>query len=316
MTKNCAVCYCCDKDDVNLKYVSTLGKKIKLTTDYKDLIKNPQVDAIAIATLSHLHASLAIEALEAGKHVFVEKPLSLNVKDARQMLAASKKAKKKLMVGHLLMYHPAVNCIKKFVNEGTLGEVYYIYSTRVNLGKVRTDENALWSLTVHDISVANYLFDQTPIEVIAVGDSYIRHGTEDVVFLALRYKNKLLAHIHASWLDPHKIRKLTVVGNKKMAVFDDMEGTEKIRLYDKGIDCKENRGKYEDFLTLREGDIHIPHIEMKEPLRIECQHFIDCILEDREPLTDGRNGLAVVEVLEAAQRSLATGGKSMKVSEF
>lgn len=312
--KDCSVKICCDKNKTSLERVNTAyNSRIKITDDYNVLLKDKEIDAIIVATLPATHAHFAIKALKSGKHVFVEKPMALDVSSATEMIKTAKKYKKILMVGHLLLYHPAVNHIKKYINDGTLGDTYYIYSTRVNLGKVRVDENALWSLTVHDISVSNYLFEQTPAEVIAIGDSYIRLGTEDVIFLTLRYKNKLLSHIHASWLDPHKIRKLTVVGSKKMAVLDDMEGSEKIRLYDKGFDRKKNIDIYEDFFTLREGNILIPHIEMQEPLKIECQHFIDCILDNKVPLTDGENGLAVVKVLEAAQRSLTSGGESIKL---
>lgn len=314
--KECSVKICVDKNTSLLEKISAqYQNKIKVCKDYDNILKDKDIEAVVIATLPISHAQITIKALKSGKHVFVEKPMALDVSSAIEMIKTAKKYKKILMVGHLLLYHPAVNRIKKYINDGTLGDTYYIYSTRVNLGKVRVDENALWSLTVHDISVANYLFEQIPTEVIAIGDSYIRHGTEDVVFLTLRYKNKLLSHIHASWLDPHKIRKLTVVGSKKMAVLDDMEGSEKIRLYDKGFDRKKNIDIYEDFFTLREGDILIPHIDMKEPLKIECQHFIDCILENKVPLTDGENGLAVVKVLEAAQRSLASGGESIKLEE-
>ena len=235
----------------------------------------------------------------------------------KEMIRIAKKNRKILMVGHLLLYHPAVKKLKSYIEEGILGKIHYLYSTRVNLGQVREEENALWSLTAHDISVATYLLNEQPFEVSATGKSYIRKRIQDVVFVTLNFRNKIMAHIHASWLDPHKIRKFTVVGSKKMAVFDDMESTEKLRVYDKGFDWekKSNYGSYETFLTLREGDIHIPKIDMVEPLKLECQHFIDCIKNNTPPISNGENGLRVLKILTAAQKSLEANGKPVKIKK-
>ncbi len=194
-----------------------------------------------------------------------------------------------------------------------MGEVLYLYSSRVNLGRIREEENALWSLTAHDISVAMYLLEDLPQEVTAKGESYLRKGVEDVVFATLKFKNNILAQIHASWLDPHKMRKFTIVGSKKMVVFDDMQASEKIRLYDKGVDRKLDYHTYAEYLSLRNGDINIPHMEIKEPLQIECQHFLDCIKNGEQPLTGGENGLSVLRVLEAAQVSMQRGGTPVKI---
>ena len=190
-----------------------------------------------------------------------------------------------------------------------------MYSTRVNLGQVRAEENALWSLTAHDISVAIYLVGKMPIEVSATGKCYIRDSVQDVVFVSLGFDNKTMAHIHASWLDPHKVRQFTVVGSKKMVVFDDMAATEKIRIYDKGIDWQRNESSYDAFLTLREGDIHIPKIDMVEPLKVECQHFIDSIKSKKRPVADGVNGLQVLRVLTAAQESIDKNGRPVKIEK-
>jgi len=313
--KECRLKICCDKNKAVLDKLNFIyGGNLKITTRFEDILKDKEVDAVVIATPPLTHAQLSIEALTCGKHVFVEKPLALNVKDGQRMLIAAKKAKRKLMVGHLLLYHPAVNAIKRYIKEGVLGDVFYTYSTRVNLGTVRRDENALWNLTVHDISVASYLLENEPTEVTARGESYLNPRIHDIVFVTLKFKNNVISHIHASWLDPHKIRKLTVVGSKKMVTFDDMAGAEKVRLYDKGVDRKITSSTYQDFLTLREGDVSIPHINMIEPLKIECQHFIDCIKEDKEPMTNGENGLAVLKVLSAAQRSLEEGGMPVKIN--
>lgn len=313
--KDCYLKMCCDKNrEVLEKIKSIYNQRIKLTENYEDILKDEEIKAVVIATPAPTHAELAIKALSSGKHVFVEKPLALSLEDGREVLEAAKRNKRILMVGHLLLYHPAVLKLKEYIQSDELGKLLYLYSTRVNLGKIREEENALWSLTSHDISVALFLLESIPEEVTAKGESYLRKGVEDVVFATLRFKNDILAHIHASWLDPHKIRKFTIVGSKKMAVFDDMESTEKVRLYDKGFDWQKNYGSYETFLTLREGDINIPKINMVEPLKLECQHFLDCIKDNRRPISDGENGLEVLRVLTAAQRSLEENGKSIQIT--
>ncbi|GAG89645.1 unnamed protein product, partial [marine sediment metagenome] len=234
--KDCHLKLCCDKRKEVLERLETVyNRKFKLTTNFKDILQDEEIEAVVIATSAPAHASLAIEALSAGKHVFVEKPLALNLDDGKRVQEAAQKNKRILMVGHLLLYHPAVLRLKDYIQNGELGEILYLYSTRVNLGRIRKEENALWSLTSHDISVTLFLLADTPEEVTAKGESYLRKGIEDVVFVTLKFKNNILAQIHASWLDPHKIRKFTVVGSKKMAVFDDMQASEKLRLYDKGV---------------------------------------------------------------------------------
>lgn len=314
--KDCRVLACCDKDGSILERVKAgYNEKIKVTDDFSQLIRDPSLDAIVVATLPATHAHLSIRALSAGKHVFVEKPMALKTADAREMIKAARRHKKILMVGHLLLYHPAVRKIKQYVKDGTLGKVNYLYSTRVNLGQVRQEENALWSLTSHDISVAMYLLDSSPSEVQAVGRCYIREHVQDVVFVNLSFKKGAITNIHASWLDPHKIRQFTIVGSKKMAVFDDMESSEKLRIYDKGFDWHKHSGTYDSFLTLRQGDIYIPKIDMVEPLRLECQHFIDCINKNQKPVSDGENGFEVLEVLDAAQKSLDKNGKTIKIKK-
>lgn len=314
--KDCRMKICCDKNkDILDKIKSQYAGNIKVTDSFDDLISDSQLDAVVIATLPITHAHFAIRALSSGRHVFVEKPLALDVSDAKEMIRIAKKNRKILMVGHLLLYHPAVKKLKNYIDEGTLGKIHYLYSTRVNLGQVREEENALWSLTAHDISVAIYLLNEQPFEVSATGKSYIRKKIQDVVFVTLNFRNKVMAHIHASWLDPHKVRKFTVVGSKKMAVFDDMESVEKLRIYDKGFDWQKNYGSYDTFLTLREGDINIPKIDMIEPLKLECQHFINSIKNNTPPLSDGENGLTVLKVLTAAQKSLEANGKPIKIKK-
>jgi predicted dehydrogenase len=312
--KDCKVKICCDRERAVLEKIKlNYNAKIKLTDKFNDLLKEQGLDAVVIASPPETHASFTIQALSKGKHVFVEKPFALKIEDAREMIRQARRHKRILMVGHLLLYHPAVRKIKEYIKEGILGDIHYIYSTRVNLGQVREEENALWSLTSHDISVAMYLLEKRPYQVQAMGKSYIRKHIQDVIFVNLDFKDDIIAHIHASWLDPHKIRKFTIVGSKKMAVFDDMESTEKIRIYDKGFDWQKFSGTYETFLTLREGDIHIPKIDMIEPLKLECQHFVDCIQRNEQPFTGGENGLEILRVLNAAQKSLEQNGKTIEI---
>lgn len=311
---NCKVKICCDQSGKVLENIEQqYNNKIKTTSSFDDLLNDSDIDAIVIATLPDTHAQFAIKALSCGKHVFIEKPLALNIDDAENMIKTAEKNKRLLMIGHLLLYHPAVRKIKDYIDKGQLGDIRYLYSTRVNLGSVREVENALWSLTAHDISVAMYLLGRSPVEVVATGNAYLRENVQDVVFINLSFANNVMVHIHASWLDPHKMRKFTVVGSKKMVVFDDMQSAEKLRIYDKGYDWQKNAGTYDTFLTLREGDISIPRIDMVEPLKLECQHFVDCIINKKNPFTDGRNGLDVLRVLKAAQESLESNGKPVKV---
>jgi predicted dehydrogenase len=299
----------CDRDEERLKKAASTFPHLSLTCCYEDLLQDDNLDAVAIATPASQHHLMAKAALEAGKHVFVEKPLALEKEEARELIALAQTKAKTIMVGHLLLYHPAIRMLKDLIRAGELGHLHYIYSTRVNLGQVRQEENALLSFAPHDISVILYLLDAHPTEVSAVGGDYLQEGIEDVVFLTLRFPNGALAHCHVSWLDPHKIRKFTVVGSKKMAVFDDMEPSDKVWIYDKGVEHRREFSSFGEFLSLRFGDIHIPRVEMREPLHIECQHFLECINQGKRPLSDGENGLAVLEVIEAANRSLRERGR-------
>lgn len=295
----------CDLDEKRLQKISAQYPSIETTTDYDSMLHDSDIDAVAVVVSSEKHFHLAKEALLSGKNVFVEKPLSLTSSDAQELVSLAEKEHKILMVGHLLEYHPAVNKMKDLINSGEVGDIYYIYSTRVNLGKIKSEENALWSLAPHDISVVLYLLDpMEPLEVQAIGGDYLKEGVEDVTIVNMRFEKKIIASVHVSWLDPHKIRKFTLVGNKKMLVFDDMETTEKIKVYDKGVDYNTDYSTYKEYCSLRFGDIVIPKVDIQEPLLIECRHFIDSIKTGKQPRTDGKDGLRVVKVLEAAQNSL------------
>jgi predicted dehydrogenase len=260
---------------------------------------------VALATPVPTHAEVATAALEAGKHCFVEKPLAQSVADGERALAAARASGRVLMVGHLLEYHPGVEKLGELVRAGELGEeIYYIYGNRLNLGKVRADENALWSLGAHDVAVVLLLAGEEPHEVVAHGESYLRDGVEDVVFCFMRFPSGLVAHLHLSWLDPHKERRFTIVGSRRMATFDDMALEGKVTIYDKGFD--EDSASYGEYIT-RTGDISCPRIPNVEPLRLECEHFVDCVRSGATPRSDGESGLRVVRVLERLQHSLDDG---------
>ncbi|MBN1290963.1 MAG: Gfo/Idh/MocA family oxidoreductase [Candidatus Latescibacteria bacterium] len=309
---------------VNLKYVADVSADslelisrnypdIQTTEEYRAILDDDDVTAVVIGAPAVLHYEIAREAINAGKHVFVEKPFTLDVGHARELVALADEKNLKLMVGHLLLYHPCITAIKEQIQKGEIGDLYYLYSQRLNLGKVRKDENALLSFAPHDISVALHLMGNSPVSVSACGKCYLQKDIEDVVFLTMNFPDNKIAHVHVSWLDPHKIRRTTVVGSQKMIVFDDMEPREKIRVYDKGIEKATEYGSYGEFLSLRDGNIFIPAVKMAEPLMIECKHFIDCIENDRVPVSDGRNGLIVTQVLDAGQKSLKSGGNPIMI---
>jgi predicted dehydrogenase len=291
----------CDDDPSALERVGATLPVARRAASLDDLLADPALDAIVLATPVPTHAGLAERVLGAGKHCFVEKPLAHTAEDAERAVAAADAAGRTLMVGHLLEYHPGVAKLKQIADSGELGEIHYIYSNRLNLGKLRTDENALWSLGAHDVSVLLHLAGEEPYEVEARGESYMRAGIEDGVFGFLRFRSGLAAHLHLSWLDPHKERRFTVVGSRRMATFDDMELERKVTVYDKGFD--QDTRSWGEYIT-RSGDIWSPTVPNREPLRIECEHFVECLREGRTPISDGRSGLRVVRVFAALQDRL------------
>ena len=297
----CELAWCCDASEAARERWAPSFQTACFTADLEDLLGDDELDAIVLATPVPTHGPLAERVLEAGKHCLVEKPLAYTVADAERAAAAAQRADRLLMVGHLLVYHPGVEMLKAIADSGELGDIHYIYSHRLNLGKLRSDENALWSLGAHDISVVLHLAGQDPDFVEARGEAYTRADVEDVVFSFLRFPSGVAAHLHMSWLDPHKTRSFTVVGARKMATFDDMELERKVTIYDKGFD--EDTRSYGEYIT-RSGDIHSPRISNREPLRIECEHFIECIRTGTAPRSDGAAGLRVVRVLAALQENL------------
>jgi predicted dehydrogenase len=300
----------CDLSEERLARHAPAFPGARTTTSLDELLSDAGVDAVALATPVPTHAALAQRVVDAGKHCFVEKPLARSVDDAEQVVAAAREAGRVLMVGHLLEYHPGIERLKELVDGGELGEVRYVYSNRLNLGVLRPDENALWSLGAHDVSVILWLAGEEPYECRAVGESYMQEGIEDVVFCYLRFPSGLSAHMHLSWLDPHKERRFTVVGSQKMATFDDMELERKLTVYDKGFD--QSYSSYGEYIA-RSGDIFSPRVPNEEPLRIECRHFLECVRSGAAPRSGAEAGLRVVRVLETLQQSLRESSRAARV---
>jgi predicted dehydrogenase len=298
------------------EFVERQFPTISRTADVQVMLEDPEVEAVIIATPAASHADLAIRCLEAKKHVFVEKPLATSVVDVDRIATAATASGKLVMTGHTFLFNPAVRYVKALLESGALGEVYYIYSQRLNLGQVRTDVNAWWNLAPHDISILLYwLENELPSEIHAQGACYLRPGIEDVAFANLRWPSGIMSHIHVSWLDPHKTRRMTIVGSEKMLVYDDVAES-KITILDRGYDRVPQIGDRMDFdhpnpmaLTHRSGDILQPSILWKEPLKSEAAHFVECIGEDKEPLTGLNRAREVVRVLESGHQDMTKGKK-------
>jgi predicted dehydrogenase len=311
----CQLKVVCDQDRQVLDRLRPLYPQLYLSLDWREVLSWPEIQAVVIASPTSTHYEMALEALKKGKDVFVEKPLASTVAEAEKLSAEAERRDRILMVGHLMLFHPALARLKELIDQGELGEIFYLYFRRVNLGKIRKNENALLSFAPHDISMALYLLGAEPTEVWARGEAYVQPDVEDVVFLNMNFPGKVMAHIHVSWLDPHKRRELTVVGSKKMAVFNDISTTEPIRVYDKGILEPGTYVSYGDSLGIRIGDIWIPRVDMQEPLRLQCLHFLECVEKRKQPLTDGRHGIQVVRVLEKAQQSLKRKGVPIRLQD-
>ncbi len=315
--KRCNLKYVCDLDEKLLAKQKRNFPFVETSTNVEEILEDSEIDAVVVATDVPTHFRVAQKSLEAGKHTYVEKPLTSNAGDAKVLVELAQEKKVKLMVGHLLEYHPAVSFLKEMIDKGAIGQPYYMYTQRVNLGIVRQNENAWWSLAPHDISVICYLLGSEPVSVAAHGQCYLQKDIEDVVFATIKFSDGKVANVHCSWLDPHKIRKMTVVGSEKMVTFDDMEATEKIRMYDKGAAIKHDiTTSYADIISLRFGDIVIPKVPGGEPLALECNHFIDCVLDNSPIRSDGIDGLRVVRVLEAGQKSLKNNGEPINPEDF
>jgi len=283
-----------DEDAERLEKVGRRYPGTPLLNDYEDVLRDGSIDAVVVATPAATHHALAYAAMEAGKDVLVEKPMAVTVAECRSLLRCAEENERILMAGHTFIFNAAVRFIKELYDSGELGEILYVYASRVNLGRIRTDVNALWNVAPHDISIVNHVLGEEPVRVRAMGRSFLQPGIEDVAFAMFEYPSGAVVHIHSSWLDPSKVRKATFVGSKKMVVYDDVETEGKIKIYDKGVRRETPDTEYGEFqLKLHSGDIHIPKITFTEPLAEECAHFIDCVVTRRAPVTDGRHIVAV-----------------------
>jgi predicted dehydrogenase len=303
--------WACDLSDERLAHMHELYPDTRCTTDYRQVLES-DADAVVIATPISTHYRLAQEALAAGKHVLVEKPITASAAESECLVAEADRLNRVLMVGHTFEYNPAVEAVKEIVSSGELGDIYYINATRVNLGLFQPDINVVWDLAPHDVSILLYVLGMTPETASARGNAYVQRdkGIHDVAYLSLFFPNGVMADVRVSWLDPCKIRRYTIVGSEKMLVYDDTASDDKIVLYDKGVDIPPYSDTEEEFhLSYRQGDGVTYPIQWEEPLRKECQHLVDCIQQHKEPRSSGRVGLEVVRVLEAAQKSLLNGGQ-------
>ncbi len=297
-----------DRRDDRLQHIKKNYPQIHTTNDYREFFEM-DIDAVVIATPPATHYAIAKDCMEHGLHAFVEKPLTLKSEHAQELIDLAEDRDLRLMVGHIFEYNAAVRKIKEIIQSGELGEIYYISAVRVNLGLYQPNLNVLWDLAPHDLSILLYLLDQEPEDITAQGGDRVFKGIHDIAYLHLVFPNKVLAHVHVSWLDPNKERRLTIVGSKKMLVYDDIEPMDKIKIYDKGVEAPPYTDTYADFqCSYRYGDITTPRLELVEPMKAECQHFIDCIFRGETPQSDGVVGLKVVRLLEVADRSLQNGG--------
>jgi predicted dehydrogenase len=305
--------YLVDTSAVQREKAAALYPQVTTTDDLEVVLADPDVSSVVVATPAASHAPLARRALEAGKHVFVEKPLALATADAVELTQLAEQTGRVLMVGHTFEFVPAVLKMKEIIDSGTLGDVLYLHSQRLNLGRIQSDINAFTSIGPHDVSIANFLVGADPQWVSARGARYLHANVEDVTFVTVGYPGGVLAHMHVSWLDPSKTRKTTVVGSKQMLVYDDLESEAKLKVYDKGADPVEDSayGAYQ--YKLRDGELHVPRLDLVEPLGAELTHFLQCTLTGERPRTDGWNGTRVVAVLEAADASLRADGERIAV---
>lgn len=309
---NVCVSAVCDQDQKRLDWVKKNYPVFKTTKNFKDILKDIEITALVLALPTSLHYKFAKAGLSAGKDVLVEKPFTSNTREAKELTSLAEQNKKILMVDHTFIYSPAVRKIKELIEKGELGKINYFDSERINLGLVRSDVNVIWDLAVHDLSIIDYLFFQKPEWVLATGSHHVLNKKEEMAHIILKHEAGLISHIHVSWLSPLKIRKILIGGNKKMVLYDDVEPSEKIRIYDCGIDLVKT--EVTPFQPLyRSGDVNIPKIDQTETLKLMAEHFIDCLKNRKKPHSDGQAGLRVMEAFEAIQKSLSGGGKFIKI---
>jgi predicted dehydrogenase len=314
----CTVSHLCDLDKERLATISRRFLVEETTEDYRHVLDSGEIDGVVISTPAATHYQLAKEALQAGKHTMVEKPLAMTSGQCKELIELADRQGVVLMAGHTFLYNGAVRWLKDYLDSGQLGDILYVYSQRLNLGKVRQDVSALWNFAPHDISIVLYLLGTNPVRVNAKGLTYLQERIPDIVFMTLDFESGASAHVHISWLDPNKVRKMTVVGSDKMVVYDDVS-TNKIQIFDKGVDKVDKKlSEFEGFgefqLMLRSGDLHVPALKLKEPLSVEAAHFVECIKTGGRPLSDGWSGYWVVKIMEAADESISQNGAPVAIS--
>ncbi|TVM32089.1 Gfo/Idh/MocA family protein [Oceanidesulfovibrio marinus] len=313
---DCAVTRVCDLDSKRLAHITKLYGTITPTNDYDELLTDSSVDAVVISTPVSLHYSMAKKALKSGKHVLIEKPMTKTSAEAIELIELARKKNLKLMVGHTFIYNPVVSKIKEIIADGALGDILYISSRRLNLGLFQSDINVAWDLAPHDISIILHLMEKYPESVNCQGKGNIREDIEDITNMTLNFDGRGFATIQSSWLDPNKVREMTIVGSRRMLVYNDMESMEKIKIFDKRVENPPYYDTFADFhFSYHYGDVYAPYVKQIETLQIQCQHFIDCILKDHDPQSSGLHGLQVVRILEAATASLRNGGAKVDLAE-
>ena len=313
----CRIKTICDSNAERLTHMQSLYCGVEGTTDYNRLIDDPEIDAIVIATPVRYHYPMAMQSLQAGKHTFIEKPMATKTSEAQNLIDIAAQNGLTLMVGHTFIYSAPVRKIKEIVASGELGEIQYIAARRLNLGLFQKDINVAWDLAPHDISIILYVLDSTPITINCQGKAHVNPDVEDITTMILNYANGGIATIQNSWLDPNKIRDMTFVGSKKMLVYNDLEVMEKIKIYDKRVEIPPHYDTFAEFhYSYHYGDMYAPYIKQYEPLKVECQHFIDCIATGENPITNGVEGLKVIQILEAASESLRNGGGPVNVGAY
>ncbi len=303
----------CDRDAERLAKMRKMFHAIATSDDYQEVIARPDIDIVVIATPVSTHHEIAKAALLAGKHCFIEKPMTASVAEAEELIEIAERKGLKLFVDHTFIYTGAVRKMKEIITSGRLGEIYYFDSVRINLGLFQHDVNVIWDLAPHDLSIMDYLLEQKPVAVSAVGSCHVGNGLEDIAYLTLEFENNLIAHFHVNWLAPMKIRKTLIGGTKSMIVYDDTEASEKVKIYDKGIDVTTREGVYDTLVQYRTGDMLSPKLDQEEALSVGTRHFLDCILNDTTPLTDGHAGLNVVRLLEASAISIKDRGRLIEL---
>lgn len=303
----------CDTDDARLAKMRKQFHGIETSSNHNEIIARSDIDIVVIATPVSTHHVIAKAALENGKHVFIEKPMTSSIAEAEELIELAEKKNLKLFVDHTFIYTGAVRKMKEVITSGRLGEIYYFDSVRVNLGLFQHDVNVIWDLAPHDLSICDYLLDQQPVAVSAVGSCHVGNDLEDIAYLTLEFENNLIAHFHVNWLAPMKIRKTLIGGTKSMIVYDDNEASEKVKIYDKGIDVTTREGVYDTLVQYRTGDMLSPKLDQTEALAEGTRHFIDCVLNNKTPITDGHAGLNVVRVLEASGVSIKNRGQAVEL---